>query len=276
LKALVEYNNYQIIEGLDLRENEIPEDAAIIISCSPKSDFTAKEYEKIETWYKTTGGKCIFMMDYDKDNVQFNYINKLFGLFGYSMNNDLMSDPIKGSTNDNNIIFSISLLPDGSPLENMAQTALLVPYTRSFTKLSISDNLVETFDLAQTSSSAISNSVNPNVKYPNGVCDIMVAANYYWTEKPSRIFITGTSQFFTDAYLKENNEDVPMQIFVKAVTWLYFGETEADSISVKTYNTDKISVTKDQAQKIGWFSILIYPVAILAVGIVVWVRRKNL
>ena len=56
------------------------------------------------------------------------------------------------------------------------------------------------------------------------------------------------------------------------------GEDTMESLDIesKTYNTTTVTVDKTQNRWIFVFSVIIYPLAIIGVGVFVWVRRRHL
>ena len=51
---------------------------------------------------------------------------------------------------------------------------------------------------------------------------------------------------------------------------------ESLKVESKTYNTTTITVDKVQNKWIFAFSVIIYPLVIIGVGVFVWMRRRHL
>ena len=57
---------------------------------------------------------------------------------------------------------------------------------------------------------------------------------------------------------------------------MYASENAGDLIPAKEYNTDVISITQSQAITIMVVLMGVIPVAVVAVGLIVWLKRRHL
>lgn len=91
-------------------------------------------------------------------------------------------------------------------------------------------------------------------------------------KKEARLVVFGDSDFAANQYFNLSGNG---NLFLNAVNWLT-EETDLISIQPKTSSPRTLQLTPSQGRLIFFFSVLILPLAVLVLGISVWLRRRSL
>ena len=110
-----------------------------------------------------------------------------------------------------------------------------------------------------------------------GVTTLAACGEFYANGKSSRVVVFGSSLGLSDDFIKKYADSSSELLFLYSIDWM-MGEDTMESLDVesKTYNTTTITVDKVQNKWIFAFSVIIYPLAIIGVGVFVWMRRRHL
>ena len=89
--------------------------------------------------------------------------------------------------------------------------------------------------------------------------------------KPARIAVFGDSDFASNELIESfRNRD----LFVNTVNWL-MGDVEAISIRPVRSRASRFQLSQEQSQTIAALSLLVFPEALVIIGVLVWVRRRS-
>jgi ABC-type uncharacterized transport system involved in gliding motility auxiliary subunit len=91
-------------------------------------------------------------------------------------------------------------------------------------------------------------------------------------QKEARLAVFGDSEFAANQYFNLSGNG---NLFLNAVNWLT-EETDLISILPKTSSPRTLQLTPSQGRLIFFFSVLILPLAVLVLGVSVWLRRRSL
>jgi len=91
-------------------------------------------------------------------------------------------------------------------------------------------------------------------------------------KKEARLAVFGDSEFAANQYYNLSGNG---NLFLNAVNWLT-EETDLISILPKTSSPRTLQLTPSQSRLIFFFSALILPLAVLVLGVSVWLRRRSL
>ncbi len=91
-------------------------------------------------------------------------------------------------------------------------------------------------------------------------------------KKEARLAVFGDSDFAANQYYNLSGNG---NLFLNTVNWLT-EETDLISIQPKTSSPRTLQLTPSQGRLIFFFSVLILPLAVLVVGLSVWLRRRSL
>jgi hypothetical protein len=92
----------------------------------------------------------------------------------------------------------------------------------------------------------------------------------------SKILLTGSSLNLQDEYIQSTGSTIAGGILVKSLNWMASNSNEGDLIPTKEYNTETVSVTESQYKLWSVIGYLVYPLIIVVIGFVIWIRRRHL
>ena len=258
--------------------DKMPEDAGAIVFLSPKRDLSVAEYDVLYQWLAFDGGMAFFAFDSDRTDVSLDRFNKLFtDLYGLSINNDIVSDEeaYQITAAAKSSVITAGAQNNGPLSKNNLGKSFFSFDSRSINVLSTT-GYYESHPLIQTSSTATSTSYADGAE-KKGIATLAACGDYYGNGKTSRVVLMGSSLGLTDENIKSFSDTSSELMFLYSIDWM-LGENTMDSLNIqaKEYTTTVLSVDAAKSKWIAIFSIVIYPVIIIAVGVVVWLRRRHL
>ena len=270
-----------LVKEIDLSQvNEIPQDAGAIVFLSPKRDLSAVEYDMLLQWLSFERGMAFFAFDSDRTGVNFERFNSLLqGLYGLSLNNDIVSDEAayQIAAAAKSSVITASALKNGPFSVNSLDKSYFSYDSRSINLLSTT-GYFESHPLIQTSSTATSTAYGSGTE-TKGVATLAACGEYYeqGSNKHSRIVVMGSSLGLTDENIQKYSDTSSELLFLYSIDWM-LGENTMESLSIeaKQYSTTVLTVDNTSSKWIFAFSVILYPLAIIAVGIVIWLRRRHL
>lgn len=278
LKNMLESYNYQV-KDVNISTGEIPEDCKILISVSPTSDFTDDETSKINE-YLDNGGNIIFLLNPNDDSSeQYKNINDITGEYGIYMDYDIVRE------SDEDMYYSGDPYTIGCYLNTTDWTAeaeemvnegyyVVMPPSRSFYAQSDNEDL-DAQPLIYTTTTAIGE--------PYGIDDYDDITNEnlilsaYCTDSSrndSKLLVFGNSDFLSDEIFAQEYTVTAISVFLSGISWMYDSSIDM-GIAERSYQMDYMVI--DSASKAyGVLAIMLaIPVVIIAIGVIIWLRRKN-
>ncbi len=268
--------SYQTIELMTAER--IPEDCDVLYIAVPTTDYTDAELEVIRE-YTAAGGDLLIAAVYQEGLENF---NRLLADYGVKLENGII---FEGNSNYYIPGYAYYLLPKIGADHEITKSfygTKYVPMPTAFA-LSVTENV----------SSGLSRSVLLSTtgeaylkKVQNGYVDSALKADgdlegpfsvgiYVKNEENgSEAVIFSAATIFTDDYLKTNSY-ANADLLTNSVN--YMAEAEVVS-TVRTISLDEeemIVVTASEANAIGIMFVIVIPVLLIAVGIVVLLRRKS-
>ncbi len=262
---------------------EIPENADAIVFLSPKADLSTSAYEMLHDWLANKGGMAIFAFDSDMTATKFDNFNLLLKeLYGMEINNDIVSDieDYQITSAGKPSVISAGHVANG-PISSESGNALKTTYT-SYDSRSISvlgtSNTYASYPLIQTSKNATSTEYVTG-KEVNGVQSVVACGEWKFDyNNISKAVVFGSSKGLMDEYIRTYSDTASEWLFLYSIDWL-IGETAMDTVEgveARVDITDKVVVDVTQSRWLFVFSVIIYPLVIIGVGIFVWMRRRHL
>lgn len=261
--------------------SKIPDDAGAILFLSPARDLSNAEYDMLLQWLSYDGGMAFFIFDSNNGGSMTNFNRLLSELYGMSVNNDIVSEDkdeyqIAAAASPYVITANPMNGESRGPLSVNALSGTYYSYnSRSINLLSTSGSF-ESKPMVQTSSTATSTEYitgNESV----GKATLAACGEFYANEKDSRVVVMGSSLGLTDENISKYSDTSSELMFLYSIDWM-LGEDTMEPLSVqsKAYTMTQLIVDNNQSKWIFVFSVLIYPLAIIAVGVVIWIRRRHL
>lgn len=287
-------NEVNDVETLDLLvKGKVPEDANLIVIGSPGKDFMEQEVD-ILTAYINEGGKILWMNDPVLTDENFPNMQKILDQFGVTFENGIIleqdenkmalqspnyiipdiatTNATKNIATDGGILFvnatKISLVSD-EELENLNVTPQVI--------LNTSDTALFRTEVSSTTSSKISS--DEEGSFLLGVKLTKEIQTLEENKKEATLYVISNNFFIADYQVTIGNTKVSPITFYNNKDYIL------NTIAELTENENAISIRKDigvvtytatEAQdKMIRIAITVFPICIIAIGIIVWGIRKK-
>lgn len=280
---LLEDNAYEVV-SLNLLTEELTDDIDALLMLAPAVDITNEQSEKINNWLENGGeyGKTFMYVPFDfmESSKNIDLLLEQWGMkvrSGYIYENDLSMALSGGSTPQ---LTSIVNYADESFTEDLKTSALpvIMPYSMA---VEITDETLAA-PMLTSSDSADLLLLNQEGEEPVYEKSTGKALNYAAVATKGNDDLSKTSNLVVwcsydgvsvSAISSSNFNNAPyfVNIFNKTLG------NEAQAIVVESVNLGFESLTVSSAQQVTVFVIFVVliPLMVFALGIVVWVRRKN-
>ena len=278
MQAAIERENMRI-EQMNLAGSSVPEDAACVLLYSPEKDLTAEESPKLLE-YLDGGGRLVLTTDYATTAMP----NLKALVNGYGM------DFVEGIVVEGDDTMMISgynhyILP------NLADHEITKPLIEGgsrvvmpvATGISILEQLRSTLavsPLLTTSDASYSKLAGTGMTNfikeegdVDGPFNLAVAASEEYGGKEARMVWFSNSNFLVEG-VDDSVAGANMDLFLNALGWLTEKESGI-SIRAKELNMDHITMSNAQGNAMSIVIMAVLPLAIIAVGIVVVIRRRR-
>ncbi len=275
--SMLEAKNYTVLT-LNLRaENQIPENALVIIIAGPTQPITSGETALLKA-YLENGGALILLeqptLETELGNSPDSLQNYLAEAWGVTFNNDIIIDP-----SSDPLSFAISYsYGDHDITKNLQNTITFFPVARSMTLATASADiqthpLVLTIDRAwgETDFEALANGEYEYQADSDTPGPILLAAVLENTTTSAHLAVFGDASFATDTFFDQyGNAD----LFINTVDWAA-GEEDMISLTAKaTTERSLLPITNTGWIVLGLSFICIIPGIIIAGGIIAWIARR--
>jgi ABC-type uncharacterized transport system involved in gliding motility auxiliary subunit len=263
-----------------------PADCALLVIPGPEKDFVLNEYDTVKK-YVESGGRVLFMIDPQTAPGTAAYLAQ----FGFKLEDDLIieADTLSRMMGAD-YFMPIAREYESHEITRNFRFATFFPYARSVGLIDPKpDGVLTSQGLAKTSANswAEHDLVTKKVTYDKlkdkigpiilaavatikAKADPAAAAAPPSTQKDGRVAVIGDSDFASNRYFNMGGNG---NFFLNVANWL---TEEADLISIqpKTQNPRSLQLTQAQGRTIFWVSVILLPLAVLAFGISVWMRRR--
>lgn len=288
--------NYEILKtyiydcGYDMKEidlgkvTKIPEDASSMMFFGPKKDLTDSAREMLDRWLRD-GKSAMFFMDIkdisDSSKIiyeDFKYFGEIFAKYGIKIENTVVSDADEYMvTGSKDSIIRMSPIKQGALSTIGNDKTVVVANTRSIEIIS-SDTNPETLPILKTSDGGKRNFVSGESSNKTGTVTVAASGIYNYKLDPSRICVFGSSFTFADGILNDFGANEAEEMILSALEWMDVdSKSNVESlIPAKEYSNATFYVTEKQEKIISLVTMLIIPAAILAIGVIVFFRRRHL
>lgn len=287
LSAIVDYLkqvNYKV-QPLNLTtiSNTVPADTSAIVLAGPTKKFSADD-EKILRNYMNNGGRILLLFDVNTDPG----LSDLLKDWGLTLNNDLVLDPSQ-NYRGNAPIPVFGTFPNSPVTQDLAQLGVYLPGARSIKSASVQTEtptalLTTTGDAcAKTDLAKLQQQQQQQIQCEagDGKGPFVVGYSVESTapsgnnpNHPARLVIFGNASFATNGFM--NNQDAlgNQQMFGNAINWLA-GQEQLIAIPARDPNLRPLSTLSGaDINLIQWSSVALIPLAALAIGGILWWRRR--
>ena len=286
-KSLLGYisdSGYDIV-SVDLRTEDIPENAAGMMFFGPKTDLTVAAMDKLQRWLSKGHGAYFFMdvksvTDRSVINDKFERFGEVFRDYGISLERNIVEeDSAYAVPSKDDRVLKTQTSMNGA-LENLSKTLFYVCNTRAL-ELDNTSSMHEAEALISTSSGAKAISID-NEAVRTGVSVVAASGKSYVGTAVSKICVFGSSQAFLETQIGYDNNILAANAIMSAsMKWMDLEPKSnvADSIEAKEYNNgikSAVIVTETQMRIIVVVTMIAVPALILLAGFIVWLVRRHL
>lgn len=282
IAALLKNNNYGITEQ-NLNQKDIPSSAAAIAIVDPQADFTQAELTKIDTFLDNNDnfGKTI-MVFFDPSEAAMPNLESYVQEWGVQVGSGVVYDQTGP-----NIFAPLGANFDSTVFSNFNPSFMPIIMTRPLTLLFSTKDIRTTQSLVQTpETSGLWNPKNiktatfsgPSASDTKGPFTAMALATkcrYEGTTKlVSNMLVSGSTKSFDSqilTYASYNNS----KVLLTAVNYVS-GLKSNFNIITKDMTAATIAMTTPQKTIFTVIFLAAIPLAVLVIGIVIWLRRRHL
>ena len=263
-KTKLESENFEVGEVNTLTD-DIPSDANMLIVAKPTADFSKEEITKLDS-YLQKGGNIQVYLDVDSKNLT-NLYDYLKSSWGIGVSDNLVIVP-----NVKSYEFTDSIIDN-------QRTLAYFPYSRLITQEFESNGDISVTPVLTSSEKAYTTSNYENVSKVGGeqdgeypVSELSVDAKH-----TSSVYVSGNTMLLTiDETTLTNNYGLANYDYFMNLTNFMIGNEESFTVDEKTLVNNVITLS-DLGQKIIFaFVVIIIPITVLIIGLVIWIKRRNL
>ena len=279
-KIFEDIDNMNIsIKESDISQFEkMPDDAGMLVFLSPQRDLSQKEYDMLLQWLAYDGGMIFVAFDADMTGMELTNFNKLLSeLYGMEIRNDIVSDEedYQVTAAAKPTVITATTLNFG-PLKKESLKKTFVSYDSRSINMLNTTGYFESHPLIQTSKTGKSTAYVTGEEL-TGVTTLAACGEYYRNGTHSKAVVMGSSLGLSDKYIDDFKDAASRRLFFYSADWM-LGENAMEPLDIeaKMYNQAAVMVDKTQSNWLFVFSVIIYPLAIIGVGVFIWVRRRHL
>lgn len=284
LKSILTSGNYEV-GNISLGTEEIPDDATMLIISSPTADFSDEEINRLDA-FLADGGNAIVSMSM-RTTSELTNLERYFEEWGVRYERRAVIDMERCFGGIPSYV-----VPELQPLEGItdqiktASRYATIPGALQITTLFSENSWRTTVPLMTTSNASYSKDITDGTQIvtydkeegdENGPFNVTVLAvethvdnldyNY------SRILFCNAG-LITDSALEMQN--LLNSQYTAAVVSFMTDETDAVIIEAKNYEASSLDILGSQVTVLFWVMVIIIPLGILAIGLVIWLRRRHL
>ena len=289
VKTELEKLGYEVKKQTLALADRFPKDCALLVVPGPQKDLLPNEYETVRIYLKD-GGRVLFMVDPETATTLPSFLAE----YGFKLENDIVVDTVS------RLLGGDYFMPVVNEYESHAITdkftyATFFPFARSVEIAETKPEGATLTALAKTSPNSWSERQldQKEVKFTpdkdkQGPVNLAAVASFKTksgqpaveetktkpeaAEKEARMAVVGDSDFAKNRYYSVSGNG---NFFLNIANWL---TEEADLIAIqpKTQTPRTILLTPSQGRLLFLVSVILLPLAVLLLGVSVWVRRRSL
>jgi hypothetical protein len=280
--AKLEDENYTVSD-INLLTEDIPDDASLLIVASPTEDFSTAETAKLEA-YLAKGGNAQFYFDIKSTGLTnlYNYLKS----WGIEVNDDAV---VETNVSENAVALSNTnmylIIPEiksneltNSIIENK-RTIAYFPYSKSLTPLFESSGDTTVIPLLSSTDKAYTTTNFEDKKQTDDdkTGEFTIGALATNSKYGSVIYVSGCTMLLSISPEQVSNGfGFANYDYFMNINNLMQGSIDSFEVGEKTLVGNTITIKPIAQLTIGFIFAILIPVVILVIGIVIWVKRRNL
>lgn len=273
--------NYEIGE-INTLTDAIPEDASVLISVRPMSDFTSEEISKLDNYLLDGGNIQIYLSVESKQENMANLLSYLKTSWGMGVSNDLAVE-----TNENCTISSGNGMPSlivptilSTPFTESIVTNNRVvahtPYAKVISQEFEYNGSISVTPVLTTSQRGYPSSDETTLKKNEGanLGSYIIAALSEDMVHDSSVYVSGTTMLLTiDA---ERVQGLANYDYFMNLTEYTVDDSGDFLVDAKPVLGSRIYISDAASKRVMVIVVIVIPLLVLICGIVVWLKRRNL
>ena len=288
-KKAIENENYEVKKILLASEKKVPSDCKVLVIAGPQTDLLANEKDMVQEYLKK-GGSALIMVDPSPSAS----LADLVSPWGIEVNNDVVLDfSGVGQLFGAGPAIPIAIKYGKSPITEGFQNVMTAySLARSLKIKKEHDSGINFIELVKTGANSWGETdlqlfyKERKVGYDEGkdkrgpLTIAIVATKKVENDtidgisgekRKTRLIVFGDSDFATNGWFHfQRNGD----LFLNAISWL---AEEEDLVSIRPREPEdrRVTLTKAQSRKIFWLGVILFPMAIVGAGMVIYIRRRK-
>ena len=275
-------NEGYVCESINLAMAELPDDASLLIICDPTMDFSAEEIEAVDN-YSDAGGNILVLSQSGKEIPQ--RFAQYLSDWGIVIENDFV---IEGDTDHMFRSQYGGTIPAPEMVQHEITSSLISrklnfmsPMTRSITTNENNVYKTQFIPLLQTTENSwaktdLSSTVTDKEDGDReGPLTVAVISQRYAGENESQLLVISSLASMETSGLLSQGNYANGDFLLNCVSFMS-GETSSLDIRAKQISDEALTMTQSQVILVTIILLYILPIAIFAVGLIVWWRRRYL
>jgi ABC-type uncharacterized transport system involved in gliding motility auxiliary subunit len=256
-------------------DRDIPSDCDLLIIVGPQLLFSDAEFAKLDR-YLSQGGRLLVLLDYD-------FVNHPTGLeeylahWGVNLGMNIVQDPNSAETG-NSLGIVVQDFSTHPVVNSLAQSKMVLYLARPVSPMKNSNVSVDSPTVTVLAQSGPDCTLYRQHGFPPQAYPLMVAVEQNSAKgiaSPNggmRMVVAGDSRFLNNQFIELGaNGDFAGN----AVNWLLDRPLLLNGIGPSPVTDFRLLMTKAQVRNVRWLLLAALPAAILALGGLVWLRRRK-
>lgn len=277
LHSSLELNGYET-KKINLASMEkIPDDAFAVMFISPQQDISTAEKEKL-TVFMENGGNTIFLLDPIQGNPRLANLEDFLLEFNIGLGYDLVFELSSNRAAFGQPYYFMPYVTDNVINENLdpSKFSMFLINTRSIHILNNEKEWILPTVLLNTSPEAIGRALTQGEEDNPGPLNLAIAVENRGHLKVSKTLVIGNSIFTSDDGLQMDASGSGKKFMINSINWMQ-GEQQDIYIPVKKYTYPILEGITQQTLTILFIGlIIVVPLAVIGLGVFVWLRRRHL
>lgn len=255
----------------------------MLIVAKPTADFSKEEITKLDS-YLQKGGNIQVYLDVDSKNLTnlYDYLKLSWGI-GVSDNLVIETDTSKSVSLSGSsmslVVPNVKSYEFTDSIIDNQRTLAYFPYSRLITQEFESNGDISVTPVLTSSEKAYTTSNYENVSKVGGeqdgeypVSELSVDAKH-----ASSVYVSGNTMLLTiDETTLTNNYGLANYDYFMNLTNFMIGNEESFTVDEKTLVNNVITLSDLGQTIIFAFVVIIIPITVLIIGLVIWIKRRNL
>lgn len=277
----MELDNFNLQSVNLLGLDAVPEDADLLIINAPARDLSDEETTIIKD-YLENQGRGIFMINLLSEDLP--NFQSIFRTYGVQLTNSLVIEGEQGNSIGGNPLYLLPVFGDHAivnPIKNNS-LPIFLPMAQAIEEADTVRNTVTIEPLLKTSDKAYarhaaSEETSPEkqeedlsgpfataVAIEDSIYNLAANETYL-----TRMVVIGNSEFMNTGW------EGGINLFMNSLNWIFERE-ESISIRPKSLGLQPLNIATPQLRIYSALALIVIPLGCLIMGLVVWLRRRNL